>query len=318
MKPLISVIVPVYNVEEYVERCIRSILEQSYSNMEIILVDDGSTDNSSKICDLYAKKDNRIVVLHKENGGLSDARNAGIELIKGDYLTFIDSDDWVEKDYLEYLFELIDNNKTDVSICDFNYVDNEGKLFNSPSNDKKIYVWNQKDAIQQILNGNKIVTSSTGKLYKVYFFKELNLRFPVGRLFEDIPVSYDVLLNAKSVSYGNRALYNYYYRPGSISNMSFSPQRLHSVEHLEKALSKVIAKYPEFSRDCKVAMFRMNFGVVLCFDDKKENEKYRKEVIQNVQGTRTSVLFSKNTSLKWKIKAIVSFFGPRCVKKLFS
>ena len=114
MKDLITIVVPVYKVEQYLDKCVNSIINQTYKNLEIILVDDGSPDNCGKMCDEYAKNDNRIVVIHKENGGLSDARNAGIEIAKGKYISFIDSDDYVTEDYVEFLYALISNNNVEV------------------------------------------------------------------------------------------------------------------------------------------------------------------------------------------------------------
>ena len=114
---LISVILPIYNVEKYLEKCLKSVINQTYKNLEIILVDDGSKDNSPQICDEYAVKDKRIVVIHKSNGGLSDARNAGIEIAKGKYIALIDSDDYVEKDYVQFLYQLIKENNAEMSIC---------------------------------------------------------------------------------------------------------------------------------------------------------------------------------------------------------
>ena len=116
MEELISVVVPVYNVEKYIDKCINSIINQTYKNLEIILVDDGSPDNCGNICDEYAKKDNRIIVIHKENGGLSDARNTGIEVSKGKYITFIDSDDYISDNYVSFLYNLIIEYKADISI----------------------------------------------------------------------------------------------------------------------------------------------------------------------------------------------------------
>ena len=116
MEDLISVVVPIYNVENYIKKCVDSILSQTYKNLEIILVDDGSPDNCPQICDEYAQKDNRIKVIHKENGGLSDARNAGIDISKGKFITFIDSDDYIEKDYVEVLYNSIKENASDMAI----------------------------------------------------------------------------------------------------------------------------------------------------------------------------------------------------------
>ena len=137
MKDLISIIVPVYNVEKYLNRCIDSILLQTYNNIEILLIDDGSLDKSSQICDEYMKKDKRIKVIHKKNGGLSDARNAGIDIARGKYITFIDSDDSVEKDLVEYLYKLVINFNTKMSICSHRVIFDEGKRIKVLGNGKE-------------------------------------------------------------------------------------------------------------------------------------------------------------------------------------
>ena len=126
MSELISIIVPVYKVEAYLPRCVDSILAQTYKNLDIILVDDGSPDNSGKICDAYAEKDSRITVIHQANGGLSDARNAGIAVAKGAYLTFLDSDDWVPKEYIAYLYDLLKETGSAISLCNFLKTTNRG------------------------------------------------------------------------------------------------------------------------------------------------------------------------------------------------
>ena len=127
MEELISVVVPVYNVEKYIDKCINSIINQTYKNLEIILVDDGSPDNCGNICDEYAKKDNRIIVIHKENGGVSSARNIGIKNAKGKWITFVDSDDWIENDYVEKLSKIGIQNKAEVVLCGYNRINNNDK-----------------------------------------------------------------------------------------------------------------------------------------------------------------------------------------------
>ena len=128
-KPLISVIIPIYNVENYLAKCVNSVIDQNYKNLEIILVNDGSPDNCGSICDEYAQKDNRIVVIHKKNGGLSDARNAGLKISTGDFITFVDSDDYVNKDFISTLVSLIQDFEADIAISPFiHFKDDEKKV----------------------------------------------------------------------------------------------------------------------------------------------------------------------------------------------
>ena len=161
---LISVILPIYNVEKYLEKCLKSVINQTYKNLEIILVDDGSKDNSPQICDEYAVKDKRIVVIHKSNGGLSDARNAGIEIAKGKYITLIDSDDYVEKDYVQFLYQLIKENNAEMSICSHTVLYTNGTRIEKETGEH--LVLDPKTTLEKILYDEGIDLSAWAKMYK--------------------------------------------------------------------------------------------------------------------------------------------------------
>ena len=154
MEDLISVVVPIYNVENYIKKCVDSILSQTYKNLEIILVDDGSPDNCPQICDEYAQKDNRIKVIHKENGGLSDARNAGIDISKGKFITFIDSDDYIEKDYVEVLYNSIKENASDMAIGSHKAIYDNGTILNKETGEKSVL--DSKNVLERILYDENI------------------------------------------------------------------------------------------------------------------------------------------------------------------
>ncbi len=182
MQKLISIIVPVYNVEKYLEKCIESIKKQTYKNIEIILVDDGSKDNSGKICDQAEKKDNRIKVIHKTNGGLSDARNAGLKIAKGDFIGFVDSDDYIKEDMFETLYNLLENYNADISIVSY-YEYYKDKLIAVKQSDE-VQEFSKIEAIKELLIDNKIQSYAWNKLFKKELFKDLE--FPVNKNFEDI------------------------------------------------------------------------------------------------------------------------------------
>ena len=191
-KALISVVIPVYNVEEYISRCISSILEQTYRNLQIILVDDGSTDKSGEICGEYAKVDRRVTVIHQTNGGLSSARNTGIDKATGEYITFVDSDDFVSKEMVAYLFALAKNNDCDIAISTHNIIRGEKvwKSYNL-SGDVKM---TPKRCIEKLLYDDGVDTSAWAKLYKLKLFN--GVRYPVGKLYEDIATTYKIFLKA--------------------------------------------------------------------------------------------------------------------------
>lgn len=233
MNPIISIIIPVYNVEKYLCKCIDSILGQTYKELEIILVDDGSTDNSGVICDKYEKKDNRIKVIHKKNGGLSDARNCGLDNAIGEYIAFLDSDDWVDFKYIEILYENLRDYNADISICNFRRVHDEKELLNNHNN---IILYNNIEALQQIYT-NKSVQAivAWNKLYKKSIFKKN--RFPKGKIHEDeylIPI---LLYETKRVVYTDKELVYYRQTPNSIMNSKFKLENLdylYAIEHRNK------------------------------------------------------------------------------------
>lgn len=222
----ISVIVPVYNVELYLARCVNSVLAQSYINIEVILVDDGSTDRSGYLCDLMAKDDKRINVIHKQNGGLSSARNAGIEHCTGSYVTFIDSDDWVSPLYLEALYKLLTSYDASFAACGLlkTNVSKQSLQVKVDTSRIKCYSASQYLDIYLRKNGNRTIHYAWGKLYKRALLK--NDQFPVGILNEDVESMFKVLLKSKTIIETDEPLYYYYQNPQSITGASFGENYL--------------------------------------------------------------------------------------------
>lgn len=214
MMPLISIVVPVYNVEVYVAKCIESILKQTYSNLEIILVDDGSTDYSGKICDEYASKDNRIIVIHKANEGVSSARNVGIENAKGEYIAFVDPDDYIEINMMEVLLASITNNSSSISIC--GYIIEPSNTIQNFSVQGNKYVKYGYEVTQDILNDYFPKSFPWNKLYKKDLFNEI--RYPQNRVYEDIATTYKLTHKAQIISFVPSALYHYVLRKGNITS----------------------------------------------------------------------------------------------------
>ncbi len=213
-KALISVIIPVYKVEKYVEKCIQSVINQTYENLQIILVDDGSPDNCGKICDEYAKKDHRIEVIHKSNGGLSDARNKGLEIAKGEYIGFVDSDDYIEADMYEVLYNLLKQYNADVSICNF-YTVSQGKI-SVKNADNGINEYNRIEILKEILLDKNIQSYAWNKLYKKELFDEI--KYPIGKKYEDIGTTFFLLEKCNKVVVTGKSEYYYINRQDSIVN----------------------------------------------------------------------------------------------------
>lgn len=213
-KALISIIIPVYKVEKYLEKCIQSVINQTYENLQIILVDDGSPDNCGKICDEYAKKDHRIEVIHKSNGGLSDARNKGLEIAKGEYIGFVDSDDYIESDMYEVLYNLLKQYNSDVSICNF-YTVSQGKIA-IKNVDNGIKEYNRIEILKEILLDNNIQSYAWNKLYKKELFDEI--KYPIGKKYEDIGTTFYLLEKCNKVVVTGKPEYYYINRKDSIVN----------------------------------------------------------------------------------------------------
>lgn len=238
----ISVIVPVYNVSDYLERCVNSLIWQSYSNIEILLVDDGSTDDSGVMCDSFAKKDSRIRVIHQENRGLSGARNTGIEAATGDLFFFCDSDDFLKEDALEVLIRKMHRDSADIVGCGFSYVWDDYEMSGREEivTDHNPGVWNGKRAVIEMMRGNSICTVTWNKLYKKELFSDI--RFPEGMLHEDEDTTYKLLYASKIVSYTPKALYKYYQRTGGIMGGNLAERYSFLLDILDKRIQYFKAK----------------------------------------------------------------------------
>lgn len=215
--PLISVVIPIYNVSQYLPRCLESVLAQTYTNLEIILVDDGSTDNSGNICEMYAKKDRRIITIHKENGGLSDARNFGLHRANGKYITFIDSDDYVDVNFIFILYEKIEQYHADVSIC--GYIDATKKeLFRHSIRHYYTILFDSRSMLKQWHSKYKhYETMAWNKMYKTDLFIKNEIFYPFKRNHEDVLTTHRLINVSKRIVLTNKPLYYYVYRIGSIT-----------------------------------------------------------------------------------------------------
>ena len=245
MKDLISVIVPVYNVEEYIRECLDSIINQTYKKLEIILVDDGSTDKSGEICEEYRAKDNRIKVIHQENAGLSDARNAGIEIAVGNYIQFIDSDDYIDDDMIETLYNLIIENDADISMCS-NYILKDGIKSCECSNKK--YIYDRREALKEILIDETVRSYSWNKLAKKELFDEI--RFPSKRVFEDVLTTPKLFEKSNKVVFLDTPKYYYRQRNGSILNKQTKQLRLQYINAAMEINQFIKEKEPSLENYC--------------------------------------------------------------------
>ncbi|MEI3520082.1 MAG: glycosyltransferase family 2 protein [Anaerosacchariphilus sp.] len=221
MHDLISVIIPVYKVEKYLCRCVDSVLEQTYTNMEIILVDDGSPDNCPVMCDEYARQDSRVKVIHQENAGLSGARNAGIDMAQGQWLAFVDSDDYLAADFLERLYQACVDTGSSLSVCRWEYVRGE-TIPEHGTGETRVYTGREMLANLYVPDGAYFVVA-WNKLYRKELFEDI--RYPLGRIHEDEATTYRIYDKVKKAAYVDRSLYGYFVTPVSITR-GFNPKRM--------------------------------------------------------------------------------------------
>lgn len=298
-KGLISVIVPVYNVEKYLEKCIKSIINQTYHNLEIILVNDGSKDNSGKICDFWEEKDPRIKVIHKENGGLSDARNTGMKIAKGEYIGFVDSDDYINSNFYEILMMNINRYKADISTCSIRKFSEEEVLDESLSLNEKVYTFITEEALSDLIDENILNQTVWNKLYKREVIN--NIYFEFGKIHEDVFWTYQVFGNAKKVVFVNQELYYYLQRLGSIMNSKFSKARIDALEAKANRVKYMEKNFPSLVLKAKKNEFFFNLYLyqwMLRTDDIQEGDKCK----QLLQEYLTNLTFTRQERAKLSLQ----------------
>lgn len=275
---LISVIVPVYNVEAYLARCVDSILAQTYAHLEVILVDDGSKDGCGAICDAYAAKDSRVRVIHKENGGLSSARNAGLDAASGAYIAFVDSDDWIEPDAYENLMRLMEKYQVKL-VCGGRYdveaATGKKTLGLCPSKEECI---SSEELAGRIFLWDGCDSSACDKLYHSSLLK--SFRYPEGKVCEDVPVTYRIVLQAEKAALSDRPVYNYYHRPGSISKTSaITEKTFHFSHHTEEIYPYIRDHHPAIEAQTRYLRVRSLSHILLLLEqsDAEVRRKFRQE-----------------------------------------
>lgn len=238
---LISVIVPIYKVENYLNKCVESIAAQTYSNLEIILVDDGSPDNCPQMCDDWVAKDSRIKVVHKENGGLSDARNAGLAVATGEYISFIDSDDWIEPEFLQTLFDTLQQTGAQIADCATRLVDEEGKELSirGVSDDE---ILDTVSALVRLVNEDRVYQTVWNKLYRRDAIGDI--LFEKGKYNEDDYFTYQIFDRAEQIVVVSKPMYNYLQRSSSIMGVGYNPRRLEGLQARVLRM-QYLQKYPE-------------------------------------------------------------------------
>ncbi len=312
IEPLVSVIVPCYNVEKYLPKCVDSIVGQTYRNLEIILVDDGSPDNCGKICDEYATRDGRIKVIHKENGGLSDARNAAIDVAKGEWLTFVDSDDYVTEDYVETLLRLCLKYEVKMAVADW-CIFPEGAIPCMPLKKEKEIHFLRNEALEDMFNQVHFDVSACVKLYHHSLFE--GVRFPKGMLFEDLQTTFKLLLNCnEGVAYTNKQIYYYMFRPDSIEGSQFSEKKMDSAIEVFRIMQSYENELKEVTDALKSKLASFCFHLVL-----KMPQGYKRGelLFDYIRQVRWDVVTNSKARLKTRLGCAATYLGFDFTKWLF-
>lgn len=298
MTELISVIIPIYKVEEYLDECIASVVAQTYKNIEIILVDDGSPDKCPAICDEWQKKDNRIRVIHKSNGGLSDARNAGLDISTGKYIIFVDSDDWIMPDMAEKLYNALVRENADIASCGIINCEKE-KTAEWGCED---FAGSSEEIYSLLYDDSKYPVSVWNKLYRRSCWE--NLRFPVGKICEDAFTTYQLIHNANRIVMIPQALYCYRIRQGSIMTSSFSAKKMDEEEAWRVNWQFMEKHYPQLKKNA-FDFYLQRVNVLIHTMSKDDVAKFADEyrTLKNIlKSNLLYVIFSSRLRWKQRIK----------------
>ena len=316
----ISIVVPVYNVEKYLGNCIESILNQTFKNFELILVDDGSTDNSGKICDIYEKKDSRIKVIHKNNGGLSSARNAGLDIARGKYIGFVDSDDSIHPEMYEVLYNLIEKYKSDISCCNYKYTYDISNQNHEELNLNEVIEMSNIESIEKLYDkdlGVKLVVA-WNKLYHKRLFDKI--RYKVGRLHEDEFMAHRILYNSKKITYVDNELYYYLQREGSIMSQISYKRKVDAL--LSKSdrmmFCNKVGLTSMSDNICKIYEFEFFNLYKQLLNEGSENAEFLKEIRRDFILNLYILLRQKDIHIKEKISCLIFAISPKVYRICFN
>lgn len=297
---MVSIIVPVYKAEKYIERCINSLINQTYHNIEVILVDDGSPDNCPKICDQYNEVDNRIKVVHQKNSGPSIARNNGIDEAKGDYIAFVDSDDYISKDYIKCMIEIAKHLNADIVSCTYTTNNKELELESTPN---VVKVFTPEDAIKAIMEEKNLFTAPWGKLISKQIMN--GIYFPPDLMHEDLAVIYRYFDNSNKIVLLSNKMYYYEENPDSITQSKFSEKKLDLFKIMDDIIAFLSNKYPDLvsyakNRDTRYAISYYKQALSIKPSNHETMKYLRRRIMPNI----SAYLFSRY-SIRSKLYGIL-------------
>lgn len=293
---MISIIIPIYNVEKYLEKCLDSILNQTYKNLEIILIDDGSTDNSPNICNSYCEKDKRIKIIHKNNEGVSSARNKGIELSKGKYIVFIDSDDYVSNEHIEVLYDCIISNNVDLVISNLIDISEDGIILNNE--EKESFLMNKDQCLKELLSEDNFYHLCCGNIYRKDLLEKIRFNCKY-RIAEDLDFLYRYIKQISSAYFLSKNTYYYLKREGSATNSIYSEKWNDELKICNFIISEMVELENNFHKYAKRKYIRLNINQAYRFELNKNQTKILKN---NIKIYKNEMFNSKLFDNKEKLK----------------
>lgn len=303
--PIVSVVVPIYNVEMYVKDCVDSILNQTYTNLEVILVDDGSPDTCGKICDEYKINDSRVKVIHKKNGGLSDARNVGIKMASGELIMFVDSDDYISNDFVKILFDSMGKRKSDIAIANMKRTSRRDET--NTRKEWNTVTFDSQEALIRMLYGMPFGTSACGKLFKRSLFD--GVEFPNGKFSEDLFTIYKTILKSNKVVYVEFDGYFYYYRDeGSIVVSGYNEKHLEALDAID-SIKRDVNDAPQYFD--AVATQYINVIYDIAARNPKLSQFQNQRIQQMLRKYRMIVIADDNAPTRLRAFCLLSFLGNR-------
>lgn len=311
MSNLITIIVPVYNVEKYLDRCIESIVNQTYRNLEIILVDDGSPDGAPAICDKWAEIDNRITVIHKQNAGVAAARNDALAIAKGDYIAFVDGDDYCFQKQYETLYRNLIDNDADISMC--LYYESDVEIDTPPSVVESVLLQDSNECLKHICVGDYAYGVLWNKLYKYSVVKGIVM--PHLKCSQDLPYNYYAFKNAKIIALSNEQLYFYRNRPDATTKSSFKAASFDAIKAREIILNNEINSFKLKPYAVK-GYVNSNYAILSEIITNNAFMDKFSEIRDSILKYRKDILFSKHYVLYDKIKTIILYFSPKLYKRM--
>ena len=312
-RSLISVIIPCYNVEDFLPKCINSVIAQTYRNLEMWLIDDGSLDSCGKICDDYARKDNRIKVIHKKNGGLADARNAAIDRATGEWIVFVDSDDYVSEDYIETLYGLVERHHCKVGVAWFqSFLENTEIKVVQPNYEE--HVFDKTKGIEKMFYQELFDTAAWAKIYHRSLF-ETGIRYPYGLIYEDLPTTYLLFLKADKVAFCNRIIYFYLLRKNSLEGQPFNKRKLDSALQIIESILSHSEELISVEKAVRCRLLSFCYHILLEMPTDYADDR-RCVLERYVKENRLKVLLDYRARKKARVAALLSYFGMGTLRKV--